>query len=104
MKIPTSFRLFASTINVEMNNKLMHERNNYGEARYSSCLILLSSIDNGESMSEDRIMDTFYHEKVHMILNSMEERELSKNEKFVDIFAKLLRQSDETAEYQDDEI
>ena len=45
-------------------------------------------------------MDTFYHEKVHIILDTMGERELSQNEKFVDTFAKLLRQSDETANYE----
>ena len=45
------------------------------------------------------MLNTFYHEKVHAILRAMNEEELNENEKFVDVFAKLLRQSDETSTF-----
>lgn len=97
--IPKTFKLFGSTINVVFDNVRMNNVNAYGEADYSNLTITLSDTEGITPLSKDRILDCFYHEKVHMILDSMQERDLSKNEKFVDLFAKLLRQSDITAEY-----
>lgn len=99
MKIPKKFKLFAANIDVEFDNKRMNDKSSYGLSDYSRLTITLSDVDGTEKLSDDRIMDCFYHEKVHMILNQMRERELTQNEQFVDVFAKLLRQSDETAEY-----
>ena len=99
MKIPKKFKLFGTTINIVWDdNRLNHEKS-YGLSDYSKCEITLCKVDGIDSLTEDRIKDTFYHEKVHMILDAMNEMELSKNEKFVDVFGKLLRQSDETAEF-----
>lgn len=92
---PFSFKLFATTIDVVWNNQRMNDKGQYGEASYSESKITLSDTCGVDPLSEDRIKDCFYHEKVHIILDSMHEYELSKNEKFVDQFAKLLRQSDE---------
>jgi hypothetical protein len=77
----------------------MDDRNSYGNFNESTSQITLTSIDGMLDISKDKILDTFYHEKVHSILVSMGEKELNKNEQFVDVFAKLLRQSDETAEF-----
>ena len=98
-KIPLSFTVFSTEITVKFDNDRMNDKHQYGEADYSRCMIVLSSTHGTETLSEDRVIDTFYHEKVHTILDAMHERDLSANEKFVDIFAKLLRQSDETAVY-----
>lgn len=103
MKIPARFKLFASTIEVVWDNMRMHDNAAYGIHEYSTSTITLSTMHGQQDLSEDRIMDTFYHEKVHAILDAMHERELSGNENFVDVFAKLLRQSDETAEYESPE-
>lgn len=100
MKIPKSFKLFATTITVIFDNRMMNEKQRYGEARYSQSQIVLAETDNHERLSEDKMLDTFYHEKIHSILDAMNERDLSSNEKFVDVFAKLLRQSDETSVYE----
>ena len=99
IKIPKSFKLFATTINVVFDNKLMDAIKSFGAWNYSASTITLATIDGIDEMSDDKRMDTFYHEKVHAILDLMRERELNENEKFVDVFAKLLRQSDETAQY-----
>lgn len=100
LAIPKRFKLFASTIQVVFDNKRMNDMTNYGLAEYSEHKITLSDVHGVDPLSQDRILDTFYHEKVHMILDSMHERDLSANEKFVDVFAKLLRQSDETAIFE----
>lgn len=71
----------------------------YGLASYGLCEITLATTEGINKLATDRIADCFYHEKVHIILDAMHRRELSKDEDFVDVFAKLLRQSDETAEY-----
>lgn len=99
MKIPKSFKLFATTVNVEFDNQRMNDKQQYGESDYTTSKITLSDINGQRKLSQDNILDTFYHEKVHMILDTMGEYDLSRNEKFVDTFAKLWRQADETAEY-----
>lgn len=93
---PFSFKLFATTINVVFNDEKMIDAQAYGRSDYGQSRIILASKDRDEDISEDIIKDTFYHERVHMILDTMHEHDLSKNEKFVDQFAKLWRQSDET--------
>ena len=77
----------------------MNDQQRYGESDYSASKITLSHTHGGEPLSIDRIKDTFYHERVHAILNGMQRDDLSSNEQFVDIFAKLWRQSDETLEF-----
>jgi hypothetical protein len=99
LKIPKSFNLFATKIDVVFDNKYCNDHQKYGESDYSQSKITLSFTDKLNELSEGKILDTFYHEKVHMILDTMMERELSSNEKFVDQFAKLLRQSDETSQF-----
>lgn len=100
MRIPKSFKLFATPIEVVFDNNRMQDMGCYGLAEYSFSKITLADMYELKPLSHGKIMDTFYHEKVHMILDTMGEGELSRNEKFVDTFAKLLRQSDETAEYE----
>lgn len=98
-KIPKHFMLFATKVSVVWNNKYCNDKQIYGEADYGSSKITLSNTCGLSELSEGKMIDTFYHEKVHMILDTMHERELSSNEKFVDQFAKLLRQSEETAKF-----
>lgn len=99
MKIPTKFKLFGTTYDVVWDDKRMNDRGEYGVCDYSNTTITLSTTEGATPLSEDRMLDVFYHEKIHAILDMMNEHELSMNEKFVDILAKLLRQADETAEY-----
>lgn len=98
-RIPKRFKLFGTTINVIVNDKRMDDINAFGYFEYSKSLITLAKKDGVNDVNKDRMIDTFYHERTHAILNSMQENELSKNERFVDVFSKLLRQADETAEY-----
>lgn len=99
-KIPKSFKLFATDITIEWDNKRMNDKQRYGEVSYSQSKITLSTTDGVDPLSEGRIKDCFYHEKVHMILDAMHRYDLSKDEVFVDQLAKLLRQSDETAIFE----
>ena len=99
MKIPKSFKLFATTINVVVDNQRTDDMGVFGCYQPHNNTIVIADKYGIYNLSEDQILDTFYHEKVHSILRAMNEEELNKNEKFVDVFAKLLRQSDETVTF-----
>lgn len=98
-QVPTEFQLFGTKVRVVFDNEKMNNMKYYGCFDYSDSTITLSLTKGTTQLSIDRIKDTFYHEKVHAILDMMNENNLSENEKFVDVFAKLLRQSDETTKY-----
>lgn len=99
MKIPKSFKLFGTTYTVIWDNKRMNDMKNYGVSDYSKSEITLSDKIGDEKLSNDKIMDTYYHERTHAILDMMNERDISLDEKFVDVFSKLLRQADESSVY-----
>ena len=99
MRIPKKIKLFGTTYNIMWDNKRLNDRTEYGLCDYSKSEIILSVTHGTEDLSKDKIMDTYYHERTHAILDMMHERDLSSNEKFVDVFSKLLRQADESAEF-----
>jgi hypothetical protein len=99
-KIPKSFKLFADTINIVWDNKRMNDKENYGEASYGERKITLSTTQGTDELAQDCILSTFYHEVVHMILLELRRDDLSQDEKFVDNFAKLLRQFIESQQYE----
>ena len=99
MKIPKNFKLFATTVNVVFNNKEAKKEKALGFSEWVNPKLTLSDKYKGNGICDDTIMDTFYHEKVHIILDSMGYSKLSGNEKFIEVFSKLLRQSDETATF-----
>jgi hypothetical protein len=99
MKIPKSFKVFASTINVQFDNVRLSNEGNLGDCSFHGNDINLCSEYRGKIISDCSVLDTFYHEKVHIILDAMGEHDLSSNEKFVEVFARLLRQSDQSAEF-----
>lgn len=99
MKISRNFKLFATIVTVIWDNKRLNDKGVYGLCDYGKSEITLSTIEGTEELSDDRIMDTFYHERTHAILDAMNEQDLSRNEKFIDVFSKLLRQADESAKF-----
>lgn len=98
-RIPKKFKVFASTINVGYDNTRLSNEGVLGDCSFTDSQITICSKYKGEDINKCVIADTFYHEKTHIILDAMGEHELSKNEKFVEVFARLLRQSDESAEF-----
>lgn len=98
-KIPKSFQLFATTYQIVFDNQRMDDQNAYGIIEHGFNRITLSDTYKGEKLSDDTILDTYYHEKVHAILKAMGKNELNEDEEFVEIFSRLLRQSDKTAKY-----
>jgi len=99
LKIPKRYKLFGTTYNIVWDDVLCNKQKVYGLCDYGKSEITLGLTDDGDELSSGKIMDTFYHERTHSILTAMGEHKLSCNEKFVDVFSKLLRQSDESAEF-----
>ena len=101
--IPYSFSLISDTVKVRMDKEVLmslSDRNLYGEACYAQNEILLNTNVDNRMVPIDKMMQAFYHEKVHFILDAMSEHDLRKNEKFVDLFSRLLLQTDMTAVYE----
>jgi hypothetical protein len=97
MKIPKSFNLFSQDISVSIKEKI--DGDVLGECYLVDGYIHIAETYKGSSVNEKSMIGTFYHEKVHLILDAMGYHKLSGNEFFVETFAQLLLQSDLTAKY-----
>ena len=51
---------------------------------------IANKVHDGKDQSPSSKLNTFWHEVVHTILDTMQENELSANEKFVGIFSSML--------------
>lgn len=98
MTIPAKFKLFAKTITVIGQSDLVKDKGLYGQADYTDSTITLQVSVAGFTRSQESIEQTFYHELCHHILYSMSEKALQNNEKFVDLFSRLLHQALTTQE------
>ena len=91
MIIPSSFKLMGKTITVQYDNSLVDRKNSLGNTWCQE--IRLQNPGEQISITREDLEQTFFHELVHSILNSMSEKELSGNEKFVELFSSLLHQA-----------
>ena len=51
---------------------------------------IANKVNEGRDQSPSSKLNTFWHEVVHTILDTMQENELSENEKFVGVFSSML--------------
>lgn len=103
MEIPTTNQIMYVPIperisigGVSFRVKLVDrcEDNNLGNCCVAEGRIEIAELwDKNRHQSEDSKKQTFYHELVHCILDTMGENELSKNERFVNIFASFLNEA-----------
>lgn len=99
MRIPKSFKLFGTEIEIIFDTKRCDQNECWGLASFKERQIVLTKEANGTKLSKEIIEQTFYHELMHMIMEVMEERDLRTNEKFINISSSLLHQAFKTAEY-----
>lgn len=100
MKLPKSFKLFASEYKVVIDNKEVNAADSLGLLSIDNKKLSLATKQDGEDLPYDTILDTFYHEIMHAMFFAINERDLAKNEKIVDILGKLLRQFLETVKFE----
>lgn len=92
MKIPSEFYLFGCKWRVIFDNDFLDNSGNYGECRFTEKVICLASKSHGKERPKEAIQETFYHELTHAILTSAEYEKLSKDERLVSLFGRLLQQ------------
>ena len=64
---------------------------------------IANKVNEGRDQSPSSKINTFWHEVVHTILDTMQENELSANEKFVGVFSSMLCEVLNSFEYGQDE-
>ena len=64
---------------------------------------IANKVHDGKDQSPSSKFNTFWHEAVHTILDTMQEDELSANEKFVGVFSSMLCEVLNSFEYGHDE-
>ena len=64
---------------------------------------IANKVHDGKDQSPSSKLNTFWHEVVHTILDTMQENELSANEKFVGVFSSMLCEVLNSFEYGQDE-
>lgn len=101
MKIPKKFKLYGHTINVVYDEKLMHEKDNRGEARYRDYLIKLMPVTTCNLRPLACVEETFCHELMHFILYKGGYEKENEDEQMVDRLGNLLHQALTTMEYED---
>ena len=88
MKIPNKIRIGGQDINISIKEHLVDEK--LGTMCLASGELEIAEKFYDSKQSESSKINTFIHEVVHGVLDTMGEKELSSNEKFVNTFASLL--------------
>lgn len=94
--IPEEFKLKGQKITVVIDDVYCSNEGLGGEADFGEKMITLCGYFRGKRVSKIEREQTFYHELVHMILNSMARHSLKYNEDFVDEFAMRLFEYEKT--------
>ena len=88
VKIPELIHIGGQDIKVEIVDTI--EENKLGQCSVYQGYIKIAGSSLGRKQGHSSQLNTFWHEVVHCILDTMGEQELSANEKFVCCFASFL--------------
>lgn len=95
--IPSKYLVGGQDMSVEMVEKIDNTEN-LGQCCVAEGKILIAKTFQGKKQSESAQLNTFFHELLHSILDTMAENELSQNEKFVSTLASFLTEAVRTME------
>jgi len=94
--IPEKFKLNKKTIRVIIDDDYCNDNEYLGEADFTEKVITLCNKYGGKKVTKREKEKTYYHELVHMILDSMNRHRLKYNEGFVEDFAQRLYEYEKT--------
>lgn len=97
MKLPKKLSVGALDYNVELVDSLRYGEE-YGHWDGTTCTIKIAKTAGGEPLSDKRMEQTFFHELIHAVLDSIGEDELNENERFIDAFSNVFYQALNTME------
>lgn len=100
MEIPNKLKVGGQDLNVVFTNTINGDK--MGECCLWNGKIQISEIYKGEPQSDSSQFNTFYHELIHAILDTMGEYELSANKRFVCSFAGFLSEAIRSFEFNKD--
>lgn len=98
-KIPKRFHIGGQDIDVLIHNTIDGDK--MGEACLWNGSIKISEIYKGNKQTDSSKFNTFHHELIHLILDTMGEFELSSNERFVNTFSGFLTEAVRSFEYDE---
>lgn len=99
MRIPKKFTVGGQEINVEIVERL--DGNRLGECCVARGHVAIARMFDQKNVAPPSgMLNTFFHELTHAILQTMDEQELNNNEKFVCCFASFLTEAMRSAEYE----
>ena len=102
VKIPAQIKLGGQTIEIRRVERC--DDNAVGETSICEGKIEIADVfDKTRKQSETSKDNTFYHELTHAILETMGEKDLSGNEKFVSCFASFLADAMDKAYFLEDD-
>lgn len=91
-KIPQNYKVGGTTMQVRMVDRC--DDNAFGSCFLGAGYIEIAEIVNkDDKQSADSKVNTFYHELIHSILDTMGYSDMSKDEKFVNCFAGFLTEA-----------
>ena len=88
MKIPSKIRIGGQDLNISIKDRLADEK--LGTICLATGELEIAENFYNYKQCESSKINTFIHEVVHGVLNTMGENKLSSDEKFVSTFASLL--------------
>ena len=100
LKIPEKYTVGGQDIEIQLVEK---DDNKCGSCCLASGWVKIADTFNGEKQSETSKLNTFYHELVHTILDTMGRGELSQDEVFVNTFSSFLFEAIRSFKYKEDE-
>ena len=101
-KIPQNYRVGGTTMQVRMVDRC--DDNVFGSCFLGAGYIEIAEIVNkDDKQSADSKVNTFYHELIHSILDTMGYSDMSKDEKFVNCFAGFLTEAMDAAVFIEEE-
>ena len=103
VKIPKSFQVGGTKIEVRRVGRC--DDNVFGSCFLGAGYIeIAETVNRDDKQSDDSKRNTFYHELIHSVLDTMGWSELSKDEKFVNTFAGFLTEAMANAYFKEDDI
>lgn len=94
--IPEKFYLDGKPVHVVIDDEYLNKKRYLGLAVFKKSLIRLCNIFKGKPVAKTEKEQVFYHELVHMILDSIGRHELKYDEDFVDDFSARLYEYEKT--------
>lgn len=91
-KIPKTFQLMGHTIKVVVRDDLQEVAECWGRWSAHKHLIELQKPDKHNGMTKSFLVQTFWHEVAHAILDNVGQPELSSDEKLVDQIGQCVHQ------------